>query len=184
MLEFIYWIKWDWIKRRFKIKKTLWRQWRLLSNLSVSPKTSSPLSPGRWSWFWTSPRFTVVFNEELIMKLIEGKKKHGESDQSAFPTRKLMMNGRVCLPPLVFLPLFIFLCFCLLIAVAKVTPSCMGINCYAASGKLKINPGEGSQIWYCRQRPCLTTGARNYSHPASCRSSWKRAAYGWTQHST
>lgn len=112
MLEFIYWIKWDWIKRRFKIKKTLWRQWRLLSNLSVSPKTSSPLSPGRWSWFWTSPRFTVVFNEELIMKLIEGKKKHGESDQSAFPTRKLMMNGRVCLaPPCVsaFIYFFMFL---------------------------------------------------------------------------
>lgn len=113
MLEFIYWIKWDWIKRRFKIKKTLWRQWRLLSNLSVSPKTSSPLSPGRWSWFWTSPRFTVVFNEELIMKLIEEKKKHeGESDQSAFPTRKLMMNGRVCLaPPCVsaFIYFFMFL---------------------------------------------------------------------------
>lgn len=112
MFEFIYWIKWDWIKRRFKIKKTLWRQWRLLSNLSVSPKTSSPLSPGRWSWFWTSPRFTVVFNEELIMKLIEGEKKHGESDQSAFPTRKLMMNGRVCLaPPCVsaFIYFFMFL---------------------------------------------------------------------------
>lgn len=85
---------------------------RLLSNLSVSPKTSSPLSPGRWSWFWTSPRFTVVFNEELIMKLIEGEKKHGESDQSAFPTRKLMMNGLVCLaPPCVsaFIYFFMFL---------------------------------------------------------------------------
>lgn len=48
-----------------------------------------------WSWNW-----------------LRGKKKHGESDQSAFPTRKLMMNGRVCLaPPCVsaFIYFFMFL---------------------------------------------------------------------------